>query len=435
MAAHDGALRGVAAGLALALLGCAGGEAEPVCARVTWSELQLGTAEDDVGVALGVDAACHVYVAGTTRGRFEGAPEGAQGAEDAFLLRLGTDGRPAWVRQLGSPEADTLADLAVDAAGDAVLVGTAQGALPGRSASPEGDLYAARYGADGSLRWTRQQGGPGTDLGMGVALGDDGQVCLSGGSVAGTGSLGAPAPEPRGGTEATLDCLDAQGQLLWRSVYGTEADDWGHPLARGPDGALYVAGATMGGMEGEGAGSTDVFLTRFGPDHARTWTRQLRTPDIDGPLAVALDGHGGLYLLAVSFSDLLTGALENDGVQNAFLFRFREDGTLEWARRLGRAEDAARASGLALDAAGGVYVAGTTRGALEGAPRGGSDAFLAKLDARGDTVWVRQWGSPADDEARDVVVTRAGDVLVVGSTRSAAGERDVVLRRFDTDGR
>ena len=105
---------------------------------------------------------------------------------------------------------------------------------------------------------------------------------------------------------------------------------------------------------------------------------------------------------------------------------------------------------VAVDAAGNVYVAGTTSsGAFPGANGGpsGIDVFVSKLDSRGSTVLYSTYvGGSGVDEARAMTIDTLGNVYVVGSTRSTnfpmvtprqgalAGESDGFVFRLSTTG-
>ena len=81
---------------------------------------------------------------------------------------------------------------------------------------------------------------------------------------------------------------------------------------------------------------------------------------------------------------------------------------------------------VATDAAGNVYVAGTTHGAID-APaqrvpntnRGGADAFVAKFDPDGTLLWVTQFGSTADDFVEGISLDKYGFLFVAGWTRGS----------------
>ncbi len=87
----------------------------------------------------------------------------------------------------------------------------------------------------------------------------------------------------------------------------------------------------------------------------------------------------------------------------------------------GAGADLARA--VAVDPAGRIFVAGSTRSLdfpASGERRGGADVFVLRLDASGSaSEWVAVLGGGGDDEATGIGFDPSGSVVVVGSTESA----------------
>ena len=85
------------------------------------------------------------------------------------------------------------------------------------------------------------------------------------------------------------------------------------------------------------------------------------------------------------------------------------------------------ANAIAVDRDGNAYVAGVTRstglpataGAVQGASRGGFDAFVLKLSASGALVWLTYLGGAGTDSATAIAVDAAGNPYVAGFTSSA----------------
>jgi len=92
---------------------------------------QLRSAYDDGATGVAVDGAGGVHVVGLTDGALPGRTRAGKG--DAFLVRYGPGGRRLQLRQFGSAAWDSAYGVAVDAAGDAYVVGDTGGALPGQS--------------------------------------------------------------------------------------------------------------------------------------------------------------------------------------------------------------------------------------------------------------------------------------------------------------
>ncbi len=98
------------------------------------------------------------------------------------------------------------------------------------------------------------------------------------------------------------------------------------------------------------------------------------------------------------------------------------------------------ASGLAQDAAGNIYTAGTTTGTLPGST-GSGRGFVAKYNSSHVLQWIKQFGAAASITVAGIAVDKTtGDVLVTGSTPAAldsqtfAGSNDLYLMKFDTNG-
>ncbi|MBN1961280.1 MAG: SBBP repeat-containing protein [Deltaproteobacteria bacterium] len=79
------------------------------------------------------------------------------------------------------------------------------------------------------------------------------------------------------------------------------------------------------------------------------------------------------------------------------------------------------------DDKGNIYIAGTTSGTFENHENsGGFDACLIKFNQNGDMIWVKQWGTKADDELHTIVVN--SDYIYV-TTQSY-----LALTKYSTDG-
>ena len=98
------------------------------------------------------------------------------------------------------------------------------------------------------------------------------------------------------------------------------------------------------------------------------------------------------------------------------------------------------ASAWAENPSGGVYLSGWTGGDLAGPSAGGDDAYLAKYDALGDQIWLRQAGTASDDYSGSAAVDPSGNVYFAGATFGGdfggpnAGQDDAILAKYDAAG-
>ncbi|QDU89475.1 Beta-propeller repeat protein [Pirellulimonas nuda] len=379
---------------------------------------QWGSPQDDVGSGVSADAFGNVYVTGSTS-----PPQDPETGfnRDTLLLKYNSAGDLQWSRtaDFGGHE-DTKA-VATDAAGNVYQAG--------RISVGQGGLLN-KYSSNGVLLWTRRF----DQDAFGVATDVVGNVYTTG--------YGRNESRTGDDNDAFLVKHDPQGGEQWTRWLGTEANDLGYAVATDLLGSLYIAGSTRGDLGGANAGGSDAFVAKYSVDGALLWSHQFGTLASDIGRAVATDVLGNVYVTGTT-SGLL--AEEAVGGADGFLVKLDPEGTPLWERQFGSVL-LDTPYGLSVDTAGGVYVAGSTHGGLEGAnagaiggnPASQNDAFLLKFDTSGHRLWSRQFGTADLDKVNAVTVDAAGLVYVAGDTRGDlaapnSGRDDVFLARFYGD--
>ena len=169
------------------------------------------------------------------------------------------------------------------------------------------------------------------------------------------------------------------------------------------------------------------------------WAAILGGTGQDYAAAVATDPQGNVYVAGLTYSPdfpVTAGALQTTigsvGASDAFVAKFKPDGTLAWATYLGGIGDD-WATGVAVDSAGNVLVSGWTRSgnfpvfhAAQGTLNNGAsparfDAFIAKLDPTGTKLLYSTFlGSDGDDGAAGIALDAAGNAYITGTVNSSA---------------
>jgi hypothetical protein len=351
----------------------------------------LGGSVSDEALGVAVDAAGDVYVVGvTTSTNFPTTNRPLQaaigGGTDAFVSKLNAAGTAlVYSTYLGGSGTDIANAVAVDAAGEAYVVGsttstnfpTADPLQAGNAGST--DAFVAKLNVAGTgLVYSTYLGAFNSDSAYGVAVDAAGEAYV----VGDTQSTNFPTVNPlpagngnAGGVGAFVSKLNAAGTALVYSTYlGGSGDDHAYGVAVDAAGDAYVVGVTT---------STD-FPTA-------------------NPLQAAI------------------GA-----TTTAFVSKLNAAGTaLVYSTYLG-GSSADLAFGVAVDAAGEAYVIGDTASTnfptanpLQAANGGGTDAFVSKLNAAGTAlVYSTYLGGSSNDDATGVAVDAAGSAYVVGYTTS-----------------
>ena len=110
---------------------------------------------------------------------------------------------------------------------------------------------------------------------------------------------------------------------LLETSYGTG----GNALTTGLDGSIYMAGWTQGNLAGEmNRGYSDGFIAKYETDGALAWTRLLASNDWDGANALTTRIDGSIYIAGYTRGNL-NGEI-NNGASDAFMSRVIVDGTV-----------------------------------------------------------------------------------------------------------
>lgn len=296
----------------------------------------------------------------------------SQGGDDAFVVVFDSNGNTIWSNQFGTSLGDHAQAVAVDASGNIIVVGTTQGALPNQSSHGRLDFFVRKYSATGTILWTIQSGTSDIDYATRVAADGEGAIYVAGYTY---GAFDGYSPQ--GSEDAFLMKITATGTVAWTRQFGTLLGELATSVGVGPDGSVYVAGFTFGDLGGTNLGSGDIFLRSYNADGNEGWTVQFGTSLFEQPLNMALNASSGIYLAGFTLGGF-PGQVWAGG-EDAFVAKIDASGTLVWIRQFGTtASD--RAQAISLDGNGDIFVAGITGGTFPGqTSAGGTDVFLAKI--------------------------------------------------------
>ncbi|MBN8247877.1 MAG: SBBP repeat-containing protein, partial [Verrucomicrobia bacterium] len=237
--------------------------------------------------------------------------------------------------------------------------------------------------------------------------------------------------------------------LDWSSFWGGTQSENSKTVRVAPDGSIVVAGNSVstdlpespagfgtgaGVNTAGGAWYRDAYVARFTRDGTQLlWSGYLggngATDEELGWKGLAVNASGDVYVSGFTTSPdfPVTLSTPHAGAVDAFITKIKADGSqILWSRLLGGG-DADWSSGLALDPAGDLFIAGYTRStdlpvtpSFDATLGGAQDAFVAKLaGASGVTQWVSYLGGSAEERVVGVAATPDGDAVVVGDTASS----------------
>jgi hypothetical protein len=353
---------------------------------------------------------------------------------DAYLVKVGADGKVVWAQTFGAKRDDAANDVAVR--GDKVIVvgnfldDLKLGEFTKKSAGSD-DAFVAMFDKDGSVQWVWNFGGIDSDGANAVVAAPDGGWIV-GGSFSGSADFGTTTLKSRGGTDAMLLKVSAGGDLEWVKQFGGAYQDLISHLAVDGQGNIYVQGqfkdlADWGGktkLKAGGGSDLDVVLAKYDLNGDHVWSQRFGNAfnDVAGGVTVDPSGH---VTMVGSFDKSASFGEGDDhtslGESDLFAARFTPAGKLEWARTMG-AEREDIASGVASDSAGNVIVSGWYQGSVDFGKgpltsKGNKDVFALKLDPKGGTIWAQTFGDKDHDQGRVVAVDDKGAAYIAGIYR------------------
>lgn len=329
---------------------------------------------------------------------------------------------------------------------DGSLFVSGGGGNPGHGPHPWTDGYVRKVAPDGSsIAWVTYIGGTASDYATALALDDAGDIYVVGTTRSSDFPLtsnAVPSYSTRskdlGPRDAFVAKLDSSGVLQHSMLLAGSADDVARGIAVDAQHAAYVIGSTRSAdfstaspLYPAHAGNDDVFVAKVDPTFTSlVFSTFLGGSQNDDGASIALDPAGRVVVAGTTWSaDFPTVA----GIQSTM--RGRSDGFVAWLSADGATLERStylggsgydNAVGVALDAAGAVYVGGSTDSmdfpilnAAQPKHHGKEEAYVTKLAPGGASIAYSTFmGGSRSELARAIAVTPNGVATIVGSTSS-----------------
>jgi hypothetical protein len=434
----------------------------------------IGGGKLDWGYGIALDAAGNAYVAGTTTSDEKTFPVTVgpdltfngvtKYPDDVFVAKVNARGTALlYCGYIGGSDYDQGRGIAVDAAGNAYVTGETNSSDFPVKVGPDltyngwPDAFVAKVNAQGTaLAYCGYIGGSNADDGNAVAVDSAGNAYVTGWTMSDektfpvrvgpdlTQNGGAPTP-----TDAFVAKVHPQGTaLIYCGYIGGTGHETGSGIVVDAAGCAFVTGYTQS--------DETTFPVAIGPDltHNRIDDAFVAKIDAKGAAllycgyiggngydrgqAIALDAAGNAYITGSTDSDEKTFPVKigpdttfNGGLGipgDGFVAKVDARGaTLLYCGYIG-GSGYDWGLGIAVDAAGNAFVAGSTNSDQRTFPvktgpdltfNGWTDAFVAMVDTTGAALrYCGYIGGTRDEEAKGIALDRCGNAYVTGYAES-----------------
>jgi len=210
--------------------------------------------------------------------------------------------------------------------------------------------------------------------------------------------------------------------LAWNTNLGTYV---GEGITVDKDGDIYVTGVSYGtwGSPVHGhAGNTDAFAAKLNSNGTLIWNTFMGSSNADEGYGIAVDGSGNVYVAGYSYATWGNPVIDHTGESgydnpDAFAAKLNSSGETVWNTFMGSSDQTDYGYGIAVDESGNAYVAGYSN-ATWGTPlqpfAGNTDAFAVKLNSNGETEWTTFMGSSDHDWGTSIALDGSANVYVAG---------------------
>ena len=281
---------------------------------------QFGVTQDDKARNLVNDNFGNIYVFGKTNGVIG---EQSFGKADGFIVKLDSAAKVIWKIQIGTTENDDLLKGVTDESGNLYVTGVT--GLSGNQLI-NNDILVIKINSDGKLAWQKQFGTENNDIGLDIAVLNEGDIYVAGETE------GTLADTSYGNKDCLILHLDNEGNQLDAIQFGTSANDGIYGMTIKDNSKIYVCGATGGDLVKNNAGGMDILWGILSLKLETIRLEQHGTTENDFAGNIKIDNTNNVYIAGSTNGDL---GSKQTGDGDSFIQKLSENGDIIWTKQFG----------------------------------------------------------------------------------------------------
>jgi hypothetical protein len=269
-------------------------------------------------------------VAGKTDSSDGDITDGINGSEDAWILKLNSDGTKEWDKTYGGVVFDSDFANSIQQTSDGGYI------VAGRTSSMDGDIsdgnnggydfWILKLNSDGSKEWDKTYGGSGSDVANSVQQTSDGGFIIAGE----TSSMDGDITDGNNGlNDIWILKLNSDGSKEWDKTYGGSGIDDDASIQQTSDGGFIIAGETTS-MDGDitdgNNGGNDIWILKLNSDGSKEWDKTYGGSGSDDDASIQQTSDGGFIIAGETSSmdgDITDG---NNGLDDIWILKLNKDG-------------------------------------------------------------------------------------------------------------
>ena len=338
-----------------------------------------------------------------------------------------------WLKSIGGANADIARGVCVDTNGGICIVGTFQNSINinGQNYNSNGgaDIFLTKMDFEGNFLWVKTFGSFNLDYAFDVD-------CDSGGNSIITGAFRNNMTLPGGvtitavaGADVFTAKFDANGDCIWARTGAGPAFDMGNEINSTATNDILIIGNTEGDITFgtttlNHIDSTDIYVAKYSSTGVLQMATLFGGVGYSQGRGISSSSNGNILISGVFTGSITLGnsvfSSSSINDEDCFVAGLDANGNVLWAKQYGSSTGNDYARGIDADAQGNVYVSGVFSGTVDFGgvtftAAGAADIFLLKLDANGNIVWRKQIGGNGTEEGCEIEVSAEGSVSITGA--------------------
>jgi hypothetical protein len=319
------------------------------------------------------------------------------------------------------------------------------------------DTAIIKYKRDGSIDWINTCTGTKNVAAYAIdSLPNDDSFIITG-LLTGTGLFDSFSVTSNGNSDFFIAKYDSSGNAIWVNSAGGSDTDYGMAITILPDGSSITTGlfrdtATFAGVPMTSLGGYDTFIIKHDINGNPVWAKNAGS-GISNTVAYGIDSlTDGSSIITGEFANTANFGgfdLTSEGSSDIFIVKYDTNGNAVWAKRAGGSANNDVGFGINTLPDGssiltGYFAVSASFDTIPITSNGAYDAFVAKYDSNGNTLWVNGGGSTSSDQGLAISTLADGSLIITGifyetatfddETLTSTGNSDAFIVKYDSDG-